>query len=189
MGAAGDDSAVVDEHDSFGEGDRRESVGDQDRGPIGAAAGQRLVKLLFDGDIDGARGVVENENRRIGHEGAGDGQSLALAAGDRRSALTELGVDTNDIALLGGGARSSLWGQIRADVSERLVRVTAEIESCARGAALLAAVAVGAQASIEAASEAVASFGQSFQPSADMGGAYRRYSDLFASLTRLFELD
>ena len=43
--------------------------------------------------VDGAGGVVEDEEARPPGEGAGEGEPLALAAGEGGAALADLGVE------------------------------------------------------------------------------------------------
>ena len=59
--------------------------------------------------------------------------------------LCVLGVDPGTILLLGGGARSKLWAQIRADVMGMHVEVPSRVDTSALGAAMLAAVAADIQ--------------------------------------------
>ena len=53
-------------------------------------------------------------------------------------ALTKLGVETNEVRLIGGGAKSALWRQITADVLDAKVVTLVEEEAAALGAALQA---------------------------------------------------
>jgi len=57
-------------------------------------------------------------------------------------ALSALGVETNEVRLIGGGAKSSLWRQITADVLDAKVVTLVEEEAAAFGAALQALWAV-----------------------------------------------
>jgi xylulokinase len=55
----------------------------------------------------------------------------------------DTGARAERVRLMGGGARSSLWVQLIADIFERPVEVTEHAETSALGAAILAAAAVG----------------------------------------------
>ena len=57
--------------------------------------------------------------------------------------LAELGLASDEIRVLGGGARSRPWLQMKADVTGRRVRLLESPEATAMGAAYLAATAVG----------------------------------------------
>ena len=89
VGAVGDDPAAFEEHDTVGEADRREPVGDHERRAAGEQRAQRVVDLLLDLHVDGARGVVEHEHRRVGEQRAGDRDALALAAREVVAALAD----------------------------------------------------------------------------------------------------
>lgn len=57
--------------------------------------------------------------------------------------LREMGVAVETVRVLGGGARSRLWSQLRADITGLPVERSAVADASAVGAALLAAVASG----------------------------------------------
>ncbi|GAA0993774.1 xylulokinase [Acrocarpospora macrocephala] len=69
--------------------------------------------------------------------------------------LGELGLLTADseIRVVGGGARSALWLQIKADVLNRPVRAVRRLDGAASGAALLAGLTAGTFDSVEDAVE------------------------------------
>lgn len=76
-----------------------------------------------------------------------------------------LGADnTGPIVLTGGGGRSALWCQMIADLTGREVSVPEGDEFGARGAALLAATALGRFSSVKAASSAMAGGGRRYAP-------------------------
>ncbi len=50
------------------------------------------LDLVLGGAVDGAGAVVEDQDARVGQEGARDGDALALAAGERHAALADLGL-------------------------------------------------------------------------------------------------
>ena len=53
------------------------------------------------------------------------------------------GLEPREIVCVAGGARSQLWRQIRADVTGLPVAAAADVETTARGAAMLAAAGAG----------------------------------------------
>jgi xylulokinase len=71
-------------------------------------------------------------------------EGLAFAARDVVVRLGELGLPAREVLLLGGGARSRVWGQIRANVLDLPHRVAARSDAAPIGAAMIAAVAAGA---------------------------------------------
>jgi len=70
-------------------------------------------------------------------------EGLAFAARDVVARLGTLGLATRDVVLLGGGARSPIWAQIRADVLGCPHHVAAASDATPIGAAMIAAVAAG----------------------------------------------
>jgi sugar (pentulose or hexulose) kinase len=71
----------------------------------------------------------------------------------------DTGVAAERVRLMGGGARSTLWVRLLADIFERPVEVTDHAETTALGAAVLAAAAVG----LEGESDVVATAGRMSQ--------------------------
>jgi len=60
-----------------------------------------------------------------------------------------MGVPVETVRLGGGGARSSLWRQIQADVYGHAVEILAAEEGAAYGAAILAGVGAGVWPSVD----------------------------------------
>jgi xylulokinase len=96
-----------------------------------------------------------------------------------------LGLAGEEIRVVGGGARSALWLQIKADVTGRPVRAVVSECATSTGAAMLAGVADGAfrdldeaaSASVELAPEPVLPRPQHADTYAEAYGAYRRLFD------------
>ena len=81
VGSVFNEPAVLQEEDAVGLADRGEAVGDVDgRAALAQLpeAGEEFVLRLR---IQGRGGLVENQDRRLAHEGAAQGQFLPLAAG------------------------------------------------------------------------------------------------------------
>src|SRR5690349_20042488 len=81
-------------------------------------------------------------------------EGVAFSLRDTLTIFKEIGVPIEKIRLGGGGARSSLWRQIQADVYGQPVEVLAAEEGGAYGAALLAGVGSGEWSSVDEACEA-----------------------------------
>lgn len=92
------------------------------------------------------------------------------------------------IRSLGGGACSSLWLQIKADITKRPITVPAQSESTSLGTAMLAAVAVGRFSSLEEAAVHCCRETLWVYPQLDCSydAAYRNYQQLLAQLDNLF---
>ena len=101
------------------------------------------------------------------------------------------GLEPREIVCVAGGARSQLWRQIRADVTGLPVAAAADVETTARGAAMLAAAGVGAYPTVAAAAAAMSRVGGSpLQPdpatAAVYEAAYTRYRAVYDALRPVF---
>lgn len=143
--------------------------------------------------VPGARGCFYGLTaaHEAGHLARATLEGCAYAMCDVIDRLTALGVDTGRLVLLGGGARSALWAQIRADVMARPVNIPATTDGSPVGAALLAATACGAEPSLAAAAARIGRLvARSVLPSEKAIDAcragYRRYRKLFEALRPMY---
>ena len=111
-------------------------------------------------------------------------EGTAFAMRDVIDRLATMGVATDTILLLGGGAHSHLWGQIRADAAGRRVDVPRTIDTCPVGAALLAAVASGDIPALADAAALVGGGGVAITPDPSRAAAYE---NAYAAYRRLFD--
>jgi len=129
----------------------------------------------------------------VGHLGRAVLEGCAFAMRDVLQRIAELGIATDTIVLLGGGARSRLWAQMRADVMGTPVCVPHTVDTSAVGAAMLAAVAAGIHDDLETCARLVTARAELVDPDAGRGiayaEAYHRYRRLFESLRPMFEAD
>ncbi len=113
-------------------------------------------------------------------------EGTAFAMRDVIERLDQVGVRTDRLRLMGGGGRSEVWCQIRADLTNRPADVLAEGDASAIGAALLAAVAAGASPDISTAASSVRHALREVAPDSAVtplyDEAYRLYRDRFAAL-------
>ena len=124
-------------------------------------------------------------NHRPAHLARAVLEGCAYALRDIIDRFDALGVGGDEIRVVGGGARSRLWLQIKADVTGRAVRQVHGEHATAAGAAMLAAVAAGHFADLgEAAARSVRLADQPILPQpetaetyAEAYGAYRRLYD------------
>jgi xylulokinase len=106
--------------------------------------------------------------------------------------LHELGIAVGEIRALGGGARSPLWNQIKADaLGVPVVTLTSEEQACL-GAAILAGTAVGLYPSPEVAVQKIVEVRDRYQPAPAVKPIYDRgfelYVRLYDALEELFSL-
>jgi xylulokinase len=116
-------------------------------------------------------------------------EGLAFAARDVAMRLGELGLAAREVVLLGGGARSRVWTQIRADVLGLPHHVAARTDATPVGAAMIAAVAAGLAPDLATLAARVPPATSTFTPDpaavAASAAAYARYQRLVAQLAPL----
>ncbi|MBP3336917.1 MAG: hypothetical protein J6L59_00750 [Clostridia bacterium] len=98
--------------------------------------------------------------------------------------LDYLNMDTKEIRLMGGGAKSDLWNQIKADMTGKTLVTLKNKETACLGSAILAAVGVGAFDSVEDACKLI-KLDKVYKPKgADYTDCYDRYQKLDSLLNR-----
>jgi xylulokinase len=116
-------------------------------------------------------------------------ESCAFAMRDVIERLLALEVPVTSLLLVGGGAKSALWSQIRADATGLAAEIPSTQDTSPIGAAMLAAVAVGAWPDVAAAAELVGEIDRDVEPEPAAkdayDGAYARYRELFECLRPL----
>ena len=90
--AHGDDLAAIHDDDLVRVHQRGDALGDDDLRHFRPLRGQRLTDHGVGLGIDGAGGIVEDQHLRLFEQRAGDAEALALAAGDVRAALLDVGI-------------------------------------------------------------------------------------------------
>ncbi|MCW2810806.1 MAG: pentulose/hexulose kinase [Friedmanniella sp.] len=90
------------------------------------------------------------------------------------------GVRVSTIRAMGGGTRSPLFRQILTDVLERPVEICGEPEISALGAAIVAAVGLGAHPDLATACRAMTRTGETITPCPEAGAVYTRLRSLHA---------
>jgi len=117
-------------------------------------------------------------------------EGCAFAMRDVVDRLDQMGVDARSLLLIGGGAHSRLWAQMRADIVQRPARLPNCIDSAPVGAALLAAVAGGVARDLADAVGALSDGHTDIEPDLRQADAYYaahdRYRQLFGALRPLF---
>ena len=142
---------------------------------------------------DRARGLFAglSLNHDRGHMFRALLEGCTFALRDIVDRLDAMGLAADEIRVVGGGARSRLWLQMKADVTGRRVRVLANDEATALGAAMIAGVGAGMFSDLD---EAVAALTQldpaTYEPdpttSVAYADAYGRYRGLFDAVEPQF---
>lgn len=118
-------------------------------------------------------------------------EGVAFALADLVDAERALGADPLELRSVGGGAKSRLWSQIKADVTGLTVQTTRSGDHAgALGAAILAGVGSGLLASVEEGADTLVRLSEAFQPDPTRVEAYasarRVYGQLYPRLHGLF---
>ncbi|NPV09461.1 MAG: hypothetical protein HPY83_16065 [Anaerolineae bacterium] len=117
-------------------------------------------------------------------------ESVAYLLRGNLELLAELGAPAVELLSMGGGARSDLWLQIKADVTGLPVTEAGGDEASCRGAAMLAAVATGEFEDLRQAADAMAYRGRQFLPRPENRAVYDdgflRYGELYRRLEPMF---
>ncbi len=116
-------------------------------------------------------------------------EGVAFSLRDSFTIFAEMGVPIDRIRLGGGGARSSLWRQIQADVYGHSVELVQAEEGAAYGAAILAGTGAGNWGSVDEAVDAVVQTACTVEPdrnsTATLDRAYAGYRRIYPALREI----
>ncbi len=110
-------------------------------------------------------------------------EGCAFAMRDVADRLRDMGAESRNLLLLGGGARSRLWAQIRADIMGLPALVPARVDTSPVGAAVLAAVAAGFIEDLPSAARLVR---EPVAPLAPVAANRNAYDEAYGKYRRLF---
>lgn len=115
-------------------------------------------------------------------------EGLAIALKRMLECEMELGAEITEIRSLGGGAKSKVWCQIKADILGIPVKVLANSENTpCMGAAILAGVANGIWPSIEEAAEQFVSVKETYYPNPDNAAVYAKTYAKYVEITKALD--
>jgi len=113
-------------------------------------------------------------------------EGVAFSLRDTFEILNAMQVQISEIRVGGGGARSSLWRQIQADVYGQPVSTVAAQEGAAYGAAVLGGVAMNIWSSVDNACDTVVSLTDRVEPDAAsvrvLARQYERFKKIYPAL-------
>lgn len=117
-------------------------------------------------------------------------EGVAFGLADNLAMMRSIGVAAvEQVRISGGGARSSAWRRILADVLGVELLTTGATEGAAFGAALLAGVAAGCWQDVQEACDQAVEIGPGTSPNPDARTeyerAYRRFRELYPALRRI----
>ena len=121
-------------------------------------------------------------------------ESLGYLICRNLEAIDAMGLEVAQIRTMGGGSKSDLWNQIKADITGKTLHVTYSSQDTAcLGAAILAGTAVGTFESVEAAVNAMVRVKKTYEPDAARHAVYekqyRKFKLLFQSVQELYRMD
>ena len=121
-------------------------------------------------------------------------ESLGYLICRNLEAIDAMGLEVKQIRTMGGGSKSDVWNQIKADIPGKALHVTYSSQDTAcLGAAILAGKAAGVFESIESAVDSMGKIKKTFEPSpanrAVYDKQYKKFKLLFNSLSTLFDED
>jgi sugar (pentulose or hexulose) kinase len=107
--------------------------------------------------------------------------------------LEELHIPVKEIRVLGGGARSDVWNQIKADITGKTILRTENEEAACLGAAILAGKAVGLYNSVKDASKNMVRIKKTYTPQKQniktYRDTYKKYVKIYDDLCELFLIE
>ena len=109
-------------------------------------------------------------------------EGVSYGLKDSLDILDGMGVRPDSMLLTGGGAKSSFWRQVLADVFDCPVQTIKSSEGPALGVAILAGVGAGIYESVESACEKLVKPADVFEPNRQNAAVYARYHKLYQQL-------
>ncbi len=120
-------------------------------------------------------------------------EAIAFIVRRNLDIIQDLNISVNEIRVLGGGARSDVWNQIKADVTGKTLARTVNEEAACLGAAIFAGKGAGIYSSIEDAANQMVSIKQRYEPNQAnreiYDEAYKKYIKLYEDLIDMFSLE
>ncbi|HEX6293131.1 MAG TPA: xylulokinase [Herpetosiphonaceae bacterium] len=132
-----------------------------------------------------ARGAFVGLTQRhtLGHMARAVMEGVVFSLRDGQTIMAELGLPLGEVRAIGGGARSTVWRQMQADMlGTPIVTMRAE-EGPAFGAALLAGVGAGLYPDVLSAVEAAVATGEIIRPQPEV---LHTYDELYALYRQLY---
>ncbi len=99
-----------------------------------------------------------------------------------RDVIDEMGIDTSDMAICGGGAKSPFWRQMLSDVFGIPVKTMQSEEGPALGAAILAGCAAGVYKSVEEGCRIAVRSGEKTEPDGELHMQYKKMYAVYRTL-------
>ncbi len=114
-------------------------------------------------------------------------ESVAYLCKEIFDVFGELNLEIDKVVLLGGAARSTLWGIIKASVWRRRVIIPREIDAAPLGAAILAGLGTGAFNSAEEAVKDMIAYISHHDPIERWSKLYEKFYNAYLKITNTLE--
>jgi len=109
-------------------------------------------------------------------------EGVAYSLRDCLEIIKGMGVEVKQVRASGGGARSSLWRQMQADIFNTSISTINSNEGPALGAAILAGVGAGIYSNVPEACEAIIKLTNTQEPIEENVRVYNQYYEVYAEL-------
>lgn len=121
-------------------------------------------------------------------------ESLGYIICRNLEAIEDMGLEVKQIRTMGGGSKSDIWNQIKADITGKTLNLTYSSQDTAcLGAAILAGTAAGVFESMEGAVDSMVRIKKTYEPDMKKHAIYlkqyEKFKLLFDSLAPVFEAD
>ena len=158
--------------------------------------------LLFFSGLSGATSPVVNGAARgiffgltmshtLGHLTRAVYEGCACGFRDSIESLRSMGLDGGEIIAGGGGVKSPVWMQIKADLVGKVIRTLRTSDATPLGAGMLAGAAQGNFADFQQAADRLVEYGAVYEPNPANRGLYDElygsYRELYFTAEPLFE--
>ena len=118
-------------------------------------------------------------------------EASAFGLKDIIDSMESAGLKVDEIRIAGGGAKSHLWRQIKADVTGKRVSIVSDGNDTCFGSAILASVAIGLYRSVDEAAEDKVEVLRVQEPSSNQFEeycrAYEKYREIYSRLRPSFD--
>jgi xylulokinase len=118
-------------------------------------------------------------------------EGSAYAVRDIITQMQAAGMELRELRVMGGGAKSALWNQIKADVTGLQVNVPEVTETTALGAGFLALVGIGAYSTLTEAGDDIVKIREHIEPDPESTSmyaeAYEKYRQTYFATLPVFE--
>jgi D-xylulose kinase len=114
-------------------------------------------------------------------------ESIAFMIRRNLHMLKDAGIVVREIRVLGGGSKSNLWNQIKADITDVVIKTVQGQETAAMGAVILAATGTGVFSSLATACESMVKMNRTFIPVANTHAVYQQAYAHYVKLSDCLE--